>query len=211
VSGAPVETTTATDGSPAGNYTIDITKGTLSATNYGFDLLNGTLTIKLAQTITFTQPTSPARYGVSPLTLSASASSGLAVTFSATGPATLNGATLTIIGAGMVVVTARQAGNSEYAAATSVSHAIKVDKAALTVTAANATVAVNQPLPKLTYTVTGYVHGDTSSVVSGAPGETTTAKQGSAAGKYPITVTYGTLTATNYGFDLRNGTLTITP
>jgi len=88
---------------------------------------------KAAQTITFAPlaPTLP--YGAKPLTLSAVASSGLQVTFSATGPATVSGTTLTISGAGSVVVTASQGGNANYAPATPVSQTITVSKAAQTV------------------------------------------------------------------------------
>ena len=87
---------------------------------------------------------------------------------------------------------------------------LTADPAALTVAAQNATVAYDQPIPKLTYTITGFVNGDKSSVVSGAPTETTTATDGSAAGTYPITINQGTLSATNYFFYFVNGTLTIT-
>jgi M6 family metalloprotease-like protein len=165
---------------------------------------------KTPQTITFKQLSAPVTYGTSPVTLSASASSGLPVTFSATGPATVNGATLTITGAGSVVVTANQAGNGTFAAASAVSQTIAVAKATLTVVATNASVAYNAALPKLAYTTTGYVHGDTSAVLSGTPVETTTAKQGSAPGSYPITVAQGTLAAINYNFQFKGGTLTVT-
>jgi len=166
---------------------------------------------KTPQTITFKQPSSPVTYGASPLTLSASASSGLPVTFSVTGPATVNGTTLTITGAGSVVVTANQVGNGTYASAPAVSQTIAVAKATLTVIATNASVTYDAPLPKLAYTTTGYVHGDSSAVLSGSPVETTTAKQGSAPGSYPITIAQGTLAATNYNFQFNSGTLTVTP
>jgi len=53
-----------------------------------------------------------------PITLAATASSGLAVTYSITGPAILSGSTVTLTGAsGTVSITARQAGNTTYAAA----------------------------------------------------------------------------------------------
>jgi len=45
VSGTPVESTTATAASAAGNYPVTLTLGTLSAANYSFSLVNGTLTI----------------------------------------------------------------------------------------------------------------------------------------------------------------------
>jgi hypothetical protein len=90
------------------------------------------------------------------------------------------------------------------------SFSLTATQVALTVTATNATAAYNQPIPALTHTVTGFVSGDTSSVLSGSPAETTTATQGSAVDTYPITITQGTLTAANYTFSFVNGTLTIT-
>jgi hypothetical protein len=88
-----------------------------------------------SQTITFTAPTSPVTYGVSPITLVASSTSGLAVTFSViSGPGTVSGSTLTITGAGTVVVAANQAGNANYAAATQVTQSITVNQASQTIT-----------------------------------------------------------------------------
>ena len=77
------------------------------------------------QTITFPAPISPVAYGVGPITLSATASSGLPVTFSVlSGPGTLSGNVLTITGQGTIVVAADQAGNATYAAATEVTQSI---------------------------------------------------------------------------------------
>jgi hypothetical protein len=83
-------------------------------------------------------------------------------------------------------------------------------KAALTVKATSISVPEGDAIPKLTYTITGYVDGDTSKVVSGAPVETTTAVKGSPVGSYPITIKVGTLAATKYTFRLDGGTLKIT-
>jgi hypothetical protein len=71
-----------------------------------------------------------------PITLAATASSGLAVTYSVSGPATLSGSVLTITGAGTVTVTASQAGNSTYAAAPPIarSFAVTPPPAAQTIT-----------------------------------------------------------------------------
>jgi hypothetical protein len=66
-------------------------------------------------------------------------------------------------------------------------------------------------MPQLTYTITGFVNRDPSSVVSGTATEATTATLISAAGAYPITVTQGTLAASNYTFNFVNGTLTVLP
>ena len=55
----------------------------------------------------------------------------------------------------------------------------------------------------------GFVNGDTTSVLSGAPGLTTSATVTSPVGIYLITATNGTLAATNYSFSFVNGTLTV--
>jgi MBG domain (YGX type) len=82
-------------------------------------------------------------------------------------------------------------------------------KAILTVTAKNITRPYGTANPALTAQYGGFVNGDTSSVVSGAPTLTTTAMAASLPGTYPIRVGPGTLSATNYGFTLVNGTLTV--
>ncbi|MFI5459893.1 MAG: beta strand repeat-containing protein [Isosphaerales bacterium] len=84
----------------------------------------------------------------------------------------------------------------------------------LTVRAKSVSTVYGSPLPTLTYTIAGFVGGDSSSVVSGAPVIATTAASGANAGAYPITIAAGTLSATNYNFpaaDLIAGTLTVTP
>jgi hypothetical protein len=100
----------------------------------GNEVETATFTInKATQTIAFTAPTS-ATYGASPLTLSATATSGLPVTFSVlSGPGTVSGSTLTITGGGTIVVAANQAGNADYAAATQVTQSIVVSAATQTI------------------------------------------------------------------------------
>jgi CSLREA domain-containing protein len=87
------------------------------------------------QTITFAAPASPVSYGVSPIMLSATASSGLPVTFSIlSGPATVSGNTLTITGVGLIVVAANQSGNADYFPAPQVAQTIVVNKGTLSLT-----------------------------------------------------------------------------
>ncbi len=164
------------------------------------------------QTIDFTQPASPVVYGVKPIALSVKASSGLAVTFRVlSGPATVSGSTLTVTGAGTVVVAANQPGNATYAAAAQVTRSITVNKARLTVTANNLTMKQGATVPPLTYAMTGFVNKDTrAKATTGQPLLSTTATSKSAPGKYPITVKAGTLAAASYTFTLVNGTLTVT-
>jgi hypothetical protein len=130
LSGAPSLTTTATPTSAPGSYTITSAAGTLAASNYTFSFANGTLTVTAAtQTITFTAPASPVTYGVSPISLSATASSGLAVTFSVpSGPCTVSGNTMTVAGAGTCVVAANQPGNADYTAAPAVLQSLVINK-----------------------------------------------------------------------------------
>ncbi|WP_185827377.1 chitobiase/beta-hexosaminidase C-terminal domain-containing protein [Edaphobacter aggregans] len=139
--------TTATPGTLTGSltltdnqagYTLVTTTSNETATfaSTGTQALNLTGTAVAAiigatpQTITFPAPASPVAYGVGPITLSATASSGLPVTFSVlSGPGTVSGNILTITGTGTIVVAADQAGNATYAAATEVAQSIVVNLA----------------------------------------------------------------------------------
>ena len=70
-----------------------------------------------AQTISFTGPSNQP-FTFTPLTLSATASSGLTVTYSIdSGPANVSGNQLTLTGTGLVTIRASQIGNGSYAAA----------------------------------------------------------------------------------------------
>ena len=62
-------------------------------------------------------PIADQNFGVAPFQVVAIASSGLPVTLSVSGPATLNGRLLTITGVGAVTISAHQDGNSDYAPA----------------------------------------------------------------------------------------------
>jgi hypothetical protein len=93
-----------------------------------------TFTAKLNQTITFGALANK-NYGDAPFTVSATASSGLAVTFSIlSGPATISGNTVTITNTGTVTVRASQAGNGTYNTAPNVDQAFTVSPASQTIT-----------------------------------------------------------------------------
>ena len=88
-----------------------------------------------SQTITFTGLPATATYGsAGPYTLNGTATLRLPVSYSVSGPATLSGSTLTIIGAGTVTVTASQAGNVNYRPATPVTQTIIVSAESQTIT-----------------------------------------------------------------------------
>jgi mRNA-degrading endonuclease HigB of HigAB toxin-antitoxin module len=115
IAGGIEATTEASASSDAGEYTITVSGGT--ADNYELSYVNGTLSVtKATQTITFEAIDSQV-LSTGSLTLSATASSGLAVSYEVSGPATLEGMTLTFTGAGDITVTASQAGNVNYMAA----------------------------------------------------------------------------------------------
>jgi large repetitive protein len=119
----------------AGSHILAVTFTPTDKTDYSTATASVQLTVnQVSQTISFSSGTlayaSGVTFGVAPLTLSATSTSGLSVTFRLiSGPATLNGDLLTINGAGTVVITASQAGNSDYTAAPQVTGSIPVSQA----------------------------------------------------------------------------------
>jgi hypothetical protein len=86
----------------------------------------------LSQTISFSGPSAKTLLD-SPVAISATASSGLAVTFSSTTPlvCTVAGASVTLLATGSCVIDADQAGNATYAAAPQVQQSFTVGTASL--------------------------------------------------------------------------------
>ena len=161
------------------------------------------------QTITFPNPGTQT-YGGAPVTLTATASSGLPVTYTViAGAATVSGNVLTITGAGTVTVQANQAGNEQWQAAPPVNDTFTVTPAVLTVTASDASMTYGGTLPAFAASYTGFVNGDGQGVLTGSPSLTTTATSSSPVGTYAITAAQGTLASQNYTFTFVNGTLTI--
>ena len=124
------------------------------------------------------------------------------------GPAAISGATVTLTGAGTVVLKASEAADSNYAAASQTA-TFTVAKASLTVTAANQTIAFGGTLAPYTATISGFVNGDTAQRDDRPASLTTTPATPTAVGSYPITATLGSLAAANYTFTFVNGTVTI--
>jgi hypothetical protein len=123
------------------------------------------------QAITFTAPASPVTFGVAPITLNATGgASGNPVVFSVlSGSGSIAGSTLTITGAGTVVVAANQAGNATYSAAPQVTRSIVVNQASQTITFTPPPSPVTYPLSPITLSATGGSSGNpvTFSMVSG--------------------------------------------
>jgi uncharacterized protein (TIGR03437 family) len=89
----------------------------------------------IAQTITF-GPLANQAFGAAPFALTASASSALIVSFTASPAAvcTVSGATVTLVSGGTCTIQAAQAGNSDYTAATAVSQHFSVSPGSQTIT-----------------------------------------------------------------------------
>ena len=162
---------------------------------------------KIAQSITF-NALDAKTYGDDDFELTASASSNLTVTYTSsnTNVATVSGSTVSIVGAGETIITASQAGNDSYSAATDVTQVLTVNKAALTATADDENKTYGEANPALTISYTGFVNGDDETDIT-EPIASTTADAGSDAGTYAITLNGGA--ADNYTLVTVNGTLTI--
>ena len=176
--------------------------------------VTGTSLGKVTQTINFSQITSLI-YGVAPVPLSAVASSGLPVTFTVTsGPGVMQKGSqlLRVTGAGTVVITAAQAGNSTYWAANSIELAINVAPATLVVTP-TARMGVYGSIPtSFSYSMTGFVDGDNAlTATTGSPAIASSASSTSPAGSYVLTASRGTLASANYTFAFSPGTLAVVP
>ncbi len=117
----------------AGSYAV---VASLDNNNYRAQDATGTLVISKAnQRITFAALGNKT-FGDAAFELSASASSGLAVSFSSltTGVCTVADGTVTIKGAGTCTIEASQSGNANYNAATPVEQSFSIEKAVATIT-----------------------------------------------------------------------------
>jgi hypothetical protein len=87
---------------------------------------------------------------------------------------------------------------------------LTVKTATLTISANNRSMTYGAIVPALTYSIGGFVNGDTQATAAkGAPTLETTATSSSPVGSYPISIAAGTLTSSNYSFRFFSGTLTL--
>ncbi len=161
------------------------------------------------QVITFNALTAKT-YGDDDFLLTATSSSGLPVSFASDNSlvAAVAGNNVQINGAGSAIITASQSGNSLWNPAPDVPQTLTVNKVTLTVTAADATKPYLDPIPSFTFTIEGFINGETQSVIDVLPVASTTATAASDVGEYPITVSGGS--DNNYDFSFVDGNLTIT-
>ena len=138
------------------------------------------------------------------------------VTFTGTGlsftplTATTNASGIAQVTANPTMTGSLTATASVTGVSTPASFSLTATQAVLTVKANDATRVFGQPNPTFTALITGFVNGDTQSVVSGSAALSTTATQASSVGTYPIVAAAGNLSAANYTFSFVNGNLVVT-
>ena len=191
----PTITTTATTSSVAGTYPITVS-GAVDA-NYTITYVNGTLTVSALLTL---NPFPPKTYGDPDFDPGAT---GTDVTYTSgnTGVATIVSGNIHIVGAGTSVITVTSGGQS-------VQQTLTVNKAPLTITAADQTRTYGSANPVLTISYNKFVNGDTNNSLTTQPTITTTATTNSDVGTYPITASGAV--SSNYSFTYVAGTLSIT-
>ena len=155
----------------AGTYTITPSAASFSpgsASNYALTYETATLTIgRASQTISFTAPTTKVfGSGSFTLPLTDTTTSGLAIAFASTTPSicTLSGAdsrTVTLIAAGTCTLTADQAGDSNYTAASQVTRSFIISKATTSLSSFSIATKTfgNAPFTLTAPTVTGSLAG----------------------------------------------------
>ncbi len=167
-----------------------------------------TITNKAVQSISWSQSLS-AVYGDADITLTGLASSGLSISYESnnTSVATINGNTLTIVGAGSATITASHLGNTNYEASNIIQKGIEIAKAALTATADSKSKVYGAVNPDLTVSYTGFVNSENIDVLDSKATASTLATTTSNAGTYDITVSGAT--DNNYDVSYANGTIIV--
>lgn len=112
-----------------------------------------------------------------------------------------------IKGAGTSIITATADAVANKYVETSASFDLTVNKAALTIRAADASIVYGQPAPAFSWTAQGFVYQEDESVLAGQADWTCPYKTYGAVGTYPITLSG--LSAQNYAITFAAGTLTV--
>jgi len=205
VSGVSVSSATGASAT-AGTHPIVTTGGV--AANYKIVDVNGLLTVTQA-TLVATADNQSKVYGAADPTLTYTPSGALYYgdTYSVISGVGLTAVTGAAATAGTHTITASGGTASNYAVV-DVNGTLTVSKASAVVTASNQSKVYGGADPALTYTVSGLLYGDPSSVVTGV-GLGTATGSAATAGTHPITAAGGV--ASNYSITDVNGLLTVTP
>ena len=212
-------TYTATITAATAGITITPIVSGLSATNYTFVTANGSISINKANSsITATGTTSftYTSFSQGPASNSGLGSTGsVTYSYSGTGSTTYSASSTLPTAAGTYQVIATVATDANYNTASSSALAFTINKATLTITAANQTVTYGTAATTVTstgtYTPTGFVNGETAAVISGSATYSTTYTATTTAATAGVTITpiVTSLVATNYTFSAANGSITI--
>lgn len=136
---------------------------------------------------------------------------GIPVTYSSdnTAVATIVNGEIHVLGAGAANITASQAGDDTHAAAAGAIQLLTVNKAPLTITAADQAKLYGASLPVLTASYGGFVNGDTESSLTTLPTVSTTATAASHVSDGPYIITANEAVSANYTISYVAGTLTL--
>jgi hypothetical protein len=213
VQGTPLLTAGATSASPVGSYPIACGAGTLTSQEYTFNCVNGTLTVNQAA-ISVTGASLAMTYGGTVPGLSYQLSgflNGDTATVVSGAPVLASSVTAASpVGVYPIVISAGSLSAANYAF-TAFNGTVTVMKALLMVTPSSQKMTYGGVIPALTYTVTGFVNGDSPASVTGTPQMSTTATGSSVPGSYTITATPGSLAARNYSFGFIQGSMSVVP
>ena len=191
--------------------TVTVSDGSHTSSSETISITVNDVFEKSDQNITFSQ-LADLTYGDSDFNLTATASSGLPVSYSSsnTSVATINGNTVTIMGTGSTTITASQNGNASYNAATDVQQVLIVRPRALTIMADDKTkIYDGMVYSPFTVSYAGFVTGEDDTDLRGAltfSGTATTATDVSS----DYVITPGGLISDNYAITFVDGTLSIT-
>jgi hypothetical protein len=215
-SGSPVTITSASV-LTAGSYTIIATFTPTNQSLYNTATASITYTVmQVVPVITWTPSATTQVYGtaigagVLDATISGSQTGAFTYTAkTASGsPFAITSTSLLAAGSYTLTTTYTPTDTTDYQTVTK-TQSYTVTQAALTVTVQAASKAYGAALPTLSAVITGFVNGETSSVLGGTASVTTTATASSAVGSYPITAAIGTMVDANYTFTFVPATLTV--
>lgn len=211
----------------SGTYTNTPSAAVLSSgssSNYNFTYVAGTYTVTTLanQTITFT--TGSTETYKTPFMVSATVSSGSAVTFATSGdctaaaPLTVPSGTGTVTitptahGTNNCTITASQPGGGTFGAASPVSQIISIAKAILDIFADGKTRTFGQSAPTYSYSTGSLKSGDDfGSSITTAPTCTSDYTASTSVGSSPLVISCSGGVSSNYSFNYVSGSLVITP
>ena len=187
-----------------------ISPGGQTSSNYLISFVNGTLDIS-ARPITITATAKTKVYGAADPPLTYTITSGTIANGDLPSGALIRSAGETV---GTYAITKNALTYGTNYSETYVGANLTITAATLTVTADNKIVTYGDAAPLLTYTITGFINGDTeASVVTGTPALVTAYLNTTKVSSSPVTISaeIGGLASANYSFSFVNGAMTINP